>query len=98
MASIWVHVYAAAGEVAMGIPINRFQVAIGGASAATTALDPTAANSREHRRIRVFADNSCHVEIGNSPTASTTSEPWAAEQTEYKWAEAGMQVAVIDRV
>ena len=98
MTEISFSTFVAAGEVAVGAVLNEGVVAIGGASAQSAVVDPSAASAREHRRVRVFADNTCYVAFGLNPTATTTSMKMAAEQTEYFFLEAGWKIAVLDRV
>lgn len=97
MATLFVTVWEHAGEVALGDPLQEFQVDIGGAS--TESADPIVGEGRKKRRIRLFADADCFVTWGETPVAvSTASRPMGAENPEYFEIEAGHKIAVITRV
>lgn len=96
MATLTIDAFEAAAETALGNVLYNQQVAIGGGSLQSAAVDPTASSVKQFRSIRLFSDAMCYVQIGSDPTA-TTQFPMAAEQTEYRKAFAGDKVAVITR-
>ncbi len=95
MATLWMHVFASAQDVAQGNVLQQDKATITGTSAplAVLAAEPTT----PRRRIRLFTDADCYVEKGDNPTADTNSMPMAANQTEYFELLAGQRVAVIER-
>lgn len=94
MATLSLHVWSDAKEVALGEVLQSMTVNIGGASAQSAAVTGTA---RRHRRVRFFADADCYVTWGDNPTADSTGLPLGAENPEYFDIEAGQKIAVIER-
>lgn len=90
---VWITTFRAAGEVALGAQLKKQQIALGNTSAAVG----TDANPREQVRIRVFASEDCHVEVGAAPDCTTDSMPMEAGQTEYFFGESGWVVEAITR-
>ena len=96
MATLWIHVFEAAAEVALGDPIQELSVTIGVSS--TSAGSAITGSNRLRRRVRLFADLNCHVTWAASPTADTGDIPLGVDNPEYFDIEAGHTVAVIQRV
>ena len=69
-------------------PIAEQTVAIGGASASSSAF-----NART-RFVRIHTDAICSIAFGASPTATDTTKRLAANQTEYFGVAPGLKVAV----
>lgn len=67
------------------------QVAIGGTSAASSALNA------KTTFVRIHTDAICHVSFGTAPTAATTTKRLAANSTEFFGVPVGkaFKVAVI---
>jgi len=96
MATLFVTVWEHAGEVAVGGPIQEFQVNIAATSTPSTEIIP--GSPRRRRRIRLFADADCFVTWAATPVAvSSASRPLGAENPEYFEIEAGFKIAVIQR-
>ncbi len=95
MATLWIHVFEAAAEVALGDPIQELSVTIGASS--TSAGSAITGSNRLRRRCRLMADTICHVTWAASPTADTSDIPLGIDNPEYFDIEAGHTVAVIDR-
>lgn len=101
MATLWLHVFSTAEQVAIGEPIQKISVAIGSAAVSSDPLDadPVNADARRRRRVRFFADAACHVVWGASPQEATTADvPIGAENPEYFDVEAKHIVSVIERI
>ena len=77
------------GSAAVAPPVTDQTVAIGGASAQSSAF---ATNTRV---IRVHTDAICSILIGANPTATATKGRLAAGQTEYFVVKPGDKIAVI---
>ena len=97
MPKLTIDAFEAAAETALGNVLFNQQVTIGGASAQSAAVDPTASSPKQFRSVRLFTDTACYVQIGANPTV-TTQFPMAAEQTEYRKTFSGDLVAVIERI
>ncbi len=96
MATLFVAVWETAVEVALGDPLQEFQVDIAATSTASTETISGSDNKR--RRIRLFADANCFVTWGTTPVAvSTASRPMGSENPEYFDIQAGYKIAVIER-
>ena len=97
MATLFVTVWETAVEVALGDPLQEFQVNIAAGSTASTATIVGSGNKK--RRIRLFPDADCFVTWGTTPVAvSTASRPMGAENPEYFEVQEGYKIAVIERV
>lgn len=99
MATVYITEYervpiAAGGSIAMGAePAQASQtVAVGGASAQSSAFGPTTVY------LRVHTDAICSLAFGANPTATATLARMAANQTEYFHVQPGHKVAVISNV
>lgn len=75
--------------VGMEPGIANIQVAIGGSSAQSAAMD------NNTRFVRVHTDAACRIAFGANPTAAATSQRMAAGQTEYFGVRGGEKIAVI---
>lgn len=95
MATLWIHVWESASEVALGDPQQELTITIGGTS--TQSSSAISGSNRVRRRCRLFADADCHVTWGENPTADTSDIPLGAENPEYFDIESGHLVAVITR-
>ncbi len=95
MAILWIHVFEAAAEVALGDPIQELKVTYSVSS--VSAGSAITGSNRLRRRVRLFSDGDCHVTWSASPTADTNDIPMNAEVVEYFDIEAGHTVAVIQR-
>ena len=96
MATLFVAVWETAVEVAMGDPLQEFQVNIAGTS--TASSETVIGGDNKRRRIRLFADADCFVTWEETPVAvSTASRPMGAENPEYFDIQAGYKIAVITR-
>lgn len=97
MAVLYISEYAVQGNsqgggalpIAAGPALATQTVAIGGASAQSSAFNAST------RYIRVHTDAICSVLIGKDPTATTSSPRMAADQTEYFGVVGGDKIAVI---
>ena len=97
MATLFVTVWETAEAVALGDPLQEFQVNIGATSTPSTEIIP--GPIRKKRRIRLFADADCFVTWAESPVAvSSASRPMGAENPEYFEIQAGQKIAVIERL
>jgi hypothetical protein len=97
MATLYVTVWEVATEVALGDPLQSFQVDI--AATTTQSIETIVGSDRRKRRIRVFPSADCFVEWGENPTAtSTASRPMGSENPEYFEIESGYKIAVIERL
>ena len=97
MATLFVTVWEHAEAVAVGGPLQEFQVNIAATSTTSTEIIP--GSPRRRRRIRLFADADCFVTWSATPVAvSTASRPMGAENPEYFDIEAGFKIAVIERL
>lgn len=97
MPTLYVTVWEVAAEVALGDPLQEFQVNI--AATTTQSTETIVGSDRRKRRIRVFPDSDCFVTWGLNPVAtSTTARPMGAENPEYFEIESDYKVAVIERV
>ncbi len=95
MATLWITVFEASANVAVGAPIEEQQVTIGASSLSSAAIDGSAT---QFRTARLMADADCHISWGESPTASTTTMPLGAENPEYIGIRGGDLIVVIERV
>jgi len=97
MATLFVCVWEHAVEVAVGDPLQEFQVNI--AATSTESASAIVGDKRRTRRVRLFADADCFVTWGETPVVavSTASRPMGAENPEYFEIKASQKIAVIER-
>lgn len=98
MSKLQITVFTSASEVAHGVPIQEEWIDYTSSSVQSNAI---AGSSRAQRRVRIFSDADCFVTWGANPTATTdgtSGRMMGAENPEYFSIEAGMKVAVIQRV
>ena len=96
MATLFVTAWETAVEVALGDPLQEFQVNI--AASSTPSTETIIGDNKKSRRIRLFADANCFVTWGTTPVAvSTASRPMGSENPEYFDIQAGYKIAVIER-
>lgn len=97
MATLFVTVWETAEAVALGDPLQEFQINI--AATSTPSAAAIIGSPRRKRRIRLFADADCFVTWAETPVAvSTASRPMGAENPEYFEIQAGQKIAVIERL
>lgn len=95
MTTLSVTVFNSASEVALGDPIEVLTVAIGGSSAATSAI--TTSGTMPRVRVRLFAQSDCYIAWGENPTASSSTTPLGSENPEFFDVARGHKIAVITR-
>jgi hypothetical protein len=90
---VWEH----AGEVALGDPLQEFQIDI--AASSTESTETIIGSGNKRKRARLFADSDCFATWGLTPVAvSTASRPMGAENPEYFDIRSGDKIAVIERL
>ena len=94
MASVFLTVYEAAAEVALGDPIQFAEATIDGANSV-----PITGDARKRRRVRVLADANCFIAYGAAPPATngTDAMPLGLENPEYIDIEAGHVLTAVSR-
>ncbi len=97
MATLQISVWDDAVEVVLGPVIQEEIVTITGTSAQSNVIVGTA----QTRRVRLYSDADCFVTWGANPTAladGTAGRMMGANNPEYFELNAGVKVAVIERV
>lgn len=98
MPTLYATIYENAVEVAKGMPLQEFPVAIG----ATSTVSPVIVGSgRKIKTVRILVDSNCFVTTGESPVAlnnGTGGRAMSADNPEYFDVESGHKLAVIERV
>ncbi len=99
MADVYFRVWAVAGAVAEGLPVNENKVNISGSAVSSGVMH--AAGGNRSRVVRLMADAACFVTWGASPTVlsdGTEGMPLGSENPEYVQIQADHIISVIQRV